>query len=691
MQWQNRKPFFWETAPFFRLLLPLIAGILAYQYVHFSINELRLPLVITISISFSLFTTASFIRNNTTLIHTSRLGLAFTSLTLIAWLLCYYADIRNDKLWFGHTIDRSEAYVVRVNNDPEPKERTYKISVSVLYSLSGQKISPSKGQALMYVYKSAYPFYYNQGDTIIVPNKWERIRNSGNPFEFDYAGYCAKNNLYYRQFLAPSEIKRFARSTAAGRSYTENAHRWCMQQLQTYLKDSATLGLIQAMLLGDETNLDDHLLQAYSDTGIVHIIAISGGNVAIFFLIIAFLLSWLKNKKYTWLKYFISLPIVWFYVLMAGAPPSAIRAAIMFSILAVGYALQKPQNSLNFLFAAAFILLCAQPMWLFSVGFQLSFIAVLSLILFYKPIYSFYSPTNFITKGLWSTIVASIAAEMLVAPLVIYYFHLFPLLFIVANVLAYLFMGLVLILGMSIVALSFIPIIANIIGWLTAFIVTYFNSIVYYLQQLNPKAFHYLNLTSAELLIIYVMIAGIASFLLNKNKVALFISITATCLLLLSFCRNEWSVTYQQKLVVYNCSGSTYIEFIDHKKYMVLRTDTGIKENKLAYITNPAHTAWHAWHQTPSIPNDLFTVNNKTFLILDSFNNAITTKIPVDNLIITYKSSQQAIQIIETFNPKKIILSSAIHKDEALKWANIARLYHIQLHTVAIDGAYIGE
>src|SRR5690606_846697 len=131
---------------------------------------------------------------------------------------------------------------------------------------------------------------------------------------------------------------------------------------------------------------------------------------------------------------------------------------------------QKTSNSLNQLLAAATLLLCAQPMWLFAVGFQLSFVAVLSLILFYQPVYRLLSPVPKIARALWGAMAASIAAEVLIAPLVIYYFHLFPSMFIVANVAAYLFMGFLMVAGMLIIALSAFPAVAGAIAWVVTFL-----------------------------------------------------------------------------------------------------------------------------------------------------------------------------------------------------------------------------
>ncbi len=678
-----RKAYFWETAPFFRLLLPLIASIIFYSFTSYRTALCFLVVSITCTI---VFIVTNFINKPLTFFHAVRFILISTSLFSIGWLLCYYNDVKNDQNWFGNNM-QADAYIARISSEPMTKEKTWKLEVNVLYNMQNGQRHRVNGEAFVYVFRNNFPITIQNGDTIILPNNWQGIKNAGNPFEFDYVDYCAKNNLYYTQFISGSDIKLYNHGIYKDKSITERAHDWCMDQLATYLPDSATAGLIQAMLLGDEIHLDEHLLQAYADTGIVHIIAISGGNVAIFFLIISFLLWWIKDAKYRWIKYIVALPLVWFYVLMAGAPPSAIRAAIMFSILAIGFSLNKQHNSLNFLLAAAFILLCAVPMWLFSVGFQLSFIAVLSLILFYAPIYQLFTPTHIIIKNLWSTIVASLAAEILVAPVVIYYFHLFPLWFLAANVIAYLFMGLTLILGMAIVGVSYIPIVAKAIGTTTIFIVTIFDRIVYWLQQQNPVALHYLYLKNYELALIYTVITGIAIYLFHKNKPSLYISMLLICLLFISIYMNESVASHQQKLVVYNAARSNQIELIQGKYHYTVVKDP-IDSKKMKYIADPSHTVWRAWRTGILPTTHYFIINGKSVLVLDT---GIQNISHADHIIITKTLQQDPRYIIKVYYPKEVVLASASREQETAKWERACKENNIRLFVVRTEGAYVLE
>ncbi len=682
-RWPLREAYFWETTPFFRILVSFAAGILCYDAGLFNLPGIALASVV--GFVYLLYALIVYTRRNYS-------GVAFllqaVTLFFSGVAISYFNDVRNDRSWFGNGIREHNSYLVRVTDAPAEKENSWKVPVSVINVINDGKVSAVSGDAVAYLYKEQFPMRLHKGDTILVPGKWQPIKNAGNPFEFDYANYCRRNGLYYQQSCSPNNIRLYAAGDVKDAGIASRAHDWCMTQLDRYITEPKTKGLIQAMLLGDEVNLDEDLMQSYSETGIIHIIAISGGNVTIFFLAISWLLWWLRHKKHLWVKYAIALPLVWFYVVMAGAPPSAVRAAIMFSLLAFSVILQKSYNGPNQLLATAFLLLCAEPMWLFSVGFQLSFVAVLSLILFYKPVYKWLSPVNKIAKILWGTVAASIAAEILAAPLVVYYFHMFPLLFIVANALAYLFMGFVLFAGMAVILLSWFPALAKLIGICIVWTVTFFDKIVVWLQSLNPVSFHFLVLTGAELLLLYLVITGFSLFFIRQRKAALFTGIAAACILLVSLCNEEWMRLHQQRLVVYNIPKASHIEQIKGSTYTVLNTDTSASK-KISYATKSAHINLRAWQQERAA-NEIMYINGRSFLILNREINT-GTRFPVDYLVLNYTGEPDAAKLKNVFAPSLVIIGNNYAPKQREKFVKESTDAGMRVYAVADSGAFVLE
>lgn len=683
-QWPQHKAYFWETAPFFRALLPFIAGILCYDvsgYRHLPVAFWLYPLVAAVV----LYSVSAFRKWPGAI----RFASLHISLFLGAWALCYSNDIRNDPHWFRR--QGADAAIAVITKGPLEKDRTYKLELDVTSLLSGDTAMHSTGKAFAYVYKEDVPLSLHTGDTIIIPGKWQLIKNSGNPFEFDYSRYCARNNIYYQQFIAANEIALYGKASPAQQPNTIRIHDACMHILQQHISDRTTLGIIQAMLIGDEANFDPELRQAYSETGIIHVIAISGSHITFFFFFISALLFWIRKKQLQWIKYAIALPLIWFYVMMAGAPPSAIRAAAMFTLLAIGFMLGKRSNSLNQLFAAAFVLLCDQPMWLFSVGFQLSFVAVLSLILLYSPIYGLYKPSNKAMRLLWASIAASLAAEILVAPLVVYYFHIFPLHFLLANIVAYFFMGLIMLLGMAIIALHTIAPLVNALAAFAVYLTTVFNHIISFFRQLNPESFSFLQLSGAETILLYIFIACAAVWFIRKQKPAIFIGLAAVVVFVCLLCIYQWQALHQRRLVVYNLNRGSHIEYISGKHHEVVYTDTLTDAKKKGYAVKPAHTAWYAWRHTSAHHREWMQIGDRSVLLLNKQPANLDTQ-QVHHLIINYPAKFADIEALQQqFRPIRIIISGQLSRRQAESYKTQALEKRIPLHITMNDGAYIIE
>lgn len=685
-RWPLNKAYFWETVPFFRLLVPLIAGIIAYPYIAKYVQH-PVYMGILLLLSIAGYTFSSFARQQKASDRYAVFICMHLSILLASWLICYYNDVRNTADWFGHTTATTDGYVATIKESPEEKEKTWKLEVDVTHAIAQGRTNPTTGKALVYVYKYNAPAL-REGDKIIIPNNWQEITNSGNPYEFDYAGYIARHNIYYRAFVSGDEVTIHKKATPERLNIAKRIHLWSVRQLEWHITDKTTLGLLKAILTGNKDTTNDTLTNAYANTGIVHIMAISGAHISVFFLLVAVLLIWVKHKRYRWVKYIAALPLIWLYVMVAGAPTSAIRAATMFSLLGIGFALQKSPNGVNQLLATAFILLCLNPYWLYDVGFQLSFTAVLSIFLFYKWVYRWYNPVNKVARALWSAIAVSIAAEILVAPLVVYYFHLFPLQFIIANVLAYMFMSVLLIGGLVLIAVSSFTPIAHFIADILTTVTTWFNSTIYYLQDLNFDSFHRLTLNEIQLISVYICIAGVAVFLIKKHKQALYIGLSFCCIFLISSCAIEWQALHQQKFIVYNNTDGAYIELITGKKSTVLYNTGTPSQNTERYVLSPAHINMHVKDMSDTNSNfNIFRLKGKTIFIMSQ--PVKDTTIQADYVVLTKSKGVDITTIKEVFNNPEIILSSGISKSRAETWVAETNAVKLKVYDVRSNGAFM--
>lgn len=608
------------------------------------------------------------------------------SLFLLGWVACVADDPKNGERWFGRDIAQTDLYTATVLEPPIERARTWRAKVAITGKVHAGIVSAASGKGLVYIYKDGLRPDIKKGDRLLLPGKWVTISNPGNPDEFDYAGFCRRNGYYHQQFLPPKDVQRINR--AATPSVAARVHEQGMETLASYLRDSAVLGLLQAMLLGDERNFDNNLRQQYADTGIIHIVAISGSHVLIFFQFITVLLFWIRGRRHQFVKYLIAVPLVCFYVIIAGAPPSAVRAAVMFSIVAFGVMVQGDKQPLNQLAASAFLMLLYEPMWLFAVGFQLSFAAVTSLILFYRPVLSLVKPPALL-KPLWQAAAASIAAELLVAPIVIYYFHSFPLMFLPANVLAYLFMSVVLILGLLLVLTGSVPFIASSIAWLLTVLVGLFHTLTGALHNLSPESFSRLYLSFPGLICLLLIIGSGSAWLLFHRRHGLTCMLAGIAALLCLNIVRTAGILQQRAFISYNISRNGYSELIQGAQYFPFRSNARFNE-ELHFVTRETHIS-KGIERLRQKAEPLITVGRKNLLVLEQPVGTDSGRLPpVDVLVIHYPVKEfNAPELQRIFGFRKLVLAGDQKRWIAGRWKDSCRKHGIPLHIPALDGAYV--
>jgi hypothetical protein len=258
--------------------------------------------------------------------------------------------------------------------------------------------------------------------------------------------------------------------------------------------------------------------------------------------------------------------------------------------------------------------------------------------------------------------------------------------FLVANVAAYIFMGIVLNLGIAIISLSWIPAVAASLGAATTLLVTFFDKIVIRLQQFNPPSFSFIAISFAELVLIYLIIAGLSTFLQRKQKPAMFVASTTSLLLVLSFCYHEWQWMRQSRLVVFNTSRVSRVELITGKQYRVIGKDT--INSKITYATMPAHINWQAYTpDTTAGISQSYSINGKTILMLDDS----TSPHHADYLLLSGHTQHTAAELKQLYTPSLVVLSNTMSRKQQEQFCKECMQAGLKVHAVATEGALVIE
>ena len=427
---------------------------------------------------------------------------------------------------------QSNLLLVRLLGDPVQKQKSYKCSAQINWLTKDHTCFNENERIFIYFSKKPDPRQYSGGSLIIFSKELRPIENFKSLSDFDYKKYCHLRHIYSQVFLKENEYSLIDNEKERSLfSLINSLRERLLIIIKKYLPDKSGNSLLEALMVGFTDDLDPGLLKSYADSGVIHIIAISGLHLALICYILQLTLQKTGKKKFSkWIKLVLIITSLWGYSLLSGASPSVIRAAGMFSLTLFARNILRETVFINTLAASAFLLVCFEPNWIWDIGFQLSYAAVLSLSLFSKPLREMLFPQNKILASVWNAASVSLAAQVLTTPLSIYYFHQFPSYFLVANLLAVPLSSGILIGGILLCVFSFIHPLGQFIGWLLGLLIHFLNGFIFYISKLPGAVIRQLTLTLPQLILFYFIIFCFYRFLILKQKNWLFTGLGSICL-----------------------------------------------------------------------------------------------------------------------------------------------------------------
>lgn len=672
-----------QPYPFIMLLSALVTGILLQD------NIKNIPISIWLSGLF-IAVAAAFVLHFFPLINRSyslfRNELLLSAFLFLGGTLCYYQNIENNSGWYGKDLAHTEALEIQLDEAPIEKPKTLLLPASVKAIYRYNKWLTAKGKLMVYVYKKDPQKQFTAGQTLVISNELVSIKSSGNPFAFEQSKYANRNGIFHQCFLSEDKIVVLdGRASASG--LISRLKQSIRVAIDRNIEDKTTKALVLAMIVNDRAQLEPELVNAYSTTGITHIIAISGAHIILLATIILFLLGKIPIRVVKNSKYLGALILVWIYIAITAFPPSAVRAGVMFSIFAIGTSIKRDSQQVNSWAASGFLLLCHNPYWIYDVGFQLSFLAVLSLLLFTKSITDWWQPANRILNVLWKTIAVSISVQILVFPLVIYYFNQFPLLGFIANIPAGFFSVVLMIGTMLLILLNSISCSGIWIGKLLTYLAKVFHSFIFILSGLSPGKLRLLYIDAIDYWVIMLIIICLCIFLYFKKPVYLFATLTFSILMTANFIRKDWNALHQERIIVYNTNNERSIDIIQGKS---IRHLFPFNEKTYKYALKPAILGFHA-KETTSVNDStgIYLINNKRILVLGAGKIKENQAFPVDALIVSDECTFEPDIWFKTFHPKMIILDGRLPRWKALKWKETLTQAGATTYWVQDSGAWV--
>lgn len=374
---------------------------------------------------------------------------------------------------------------------------------------------------LVYTFKSD-SLDFNKGDSVYIQSKLEKINNVeiSSVTLFDSESYWANKGIRYYTFISKNNFHKINGNNHAFLYKLKNANVFFQKKIELKLNKDE-FGVAKALLLGDKGGLTNEIKSQFSNSGALHFLAVSGLHVGIFlYIILAFFKLFAKYLSRN-NAVFISLLLLWVYAFFVGASPSVLRSTLMFSIFLVSTLLDRNSNSINILFFSGFILLVYNTNYLFDVGYQLSYLAVLGIIIF-NPFLEkiFYSKNKFLNKII-QAITISISTQVATFPLLIFYFYKFPNYFIVSNILLMFLILLAMIIGLFVLLFASVPILLDFISFLFSFVLNWILEIVKWIDNLPYAVSKGIQISIYEVFI-YYLILGFLYYTIQSKRIRLF-------------------------------------------------------------------------------------------------------------------------------------------------------------------------
>ena len=686
------KTYWWTPAPFLRLVISLVIGIVVQWYLQIPI-ELLLYTGLLLS---------AFILSYSLLPLTLKFRFAVVNGVFICLLvgilgafLTWNEDIRNHSKWYGHLYQSKAVLIVSLDAPLAEKPASYQSTGVVPYIQAGTgEIKKVEGKVLLYFKKTAAQ-KLSYGSRIVIYKTLEEIKNSGNPGAFDYRRYCLFQGITHRVYLTEEDftiLEGWDRN--ALQEFLIRCRSFFIDIIKKYIPRAKEAGLAEALLIGYKDDLEKGLVQAYTNTGVIHVIAISGLHLGlIYFLLMGITRPFKRRKGLSWLRFLVVISMLWLFTLLAGAQPSVLRSAVMFSCIALGEVIARRASIYNTLALSAFILLCMNPFWLWDVGFQLSYTAILSIIIFFSPIYNWFYFSNKILDWVWKTIAVTISAQILTSPITLFHFHQFPVLFIFTNLVTVPLSSFILIGELALCAIAFIPTIASVVGAVLTFCIRLMND---YIEQYDAVSFTTwggLSISVLQTILLYLFIAGISYWLLTQKKRALMLGLTSLSAFFLLRAFSFIEANYQSKLIIYNIPRYQAIDFIEGRN-TYFTGDAVLCQDQYLYnfhlkpsrISNRVKTIT----EIPALEKG-FEFGGKKIGIVDSslFFPACIPKHQIDVMVLSGNPHIYIRDIHKAFIVRQIVIDGSVPPWKAKLWKRDCDSLNLPCYDVAEKGAFV--
>ncbi|WP_299065798.1 ComEC/Rec2 family competence protein [uncultured Polaribacter sp.] len=604
---------------------------------------------------------------------------------LIGISVTFLNDSRNYKNHYGN-FNKEEAQVLLKITKVLKPGNYYQKYIAEIINVNQYK---TIGEVLLNVQKDTLNFRFSIDDQVYVKPVFKELIPPLNPYQFNYKSYLAKQGIYHQIFIEKHQYLKSNLKETSLIGIAESIRNKIIKSLKKRNFKKDELAVISALLLGQRQDISKGLLTDYQNAGAIHILAVSGLHVGILLLIITFILrplERLKNGKY--IKAISIILLLWIFAVIAGLSASVVRAVTMFSFVAIGQSFHKKTLIEFSLITSMLFLLLVKPMFLFDVGFQLSYLAVFGIIWVQPKLDSLYVSKYYLDKKLWQLLTVSIAAQVGILPLSIYYFQQFPGLFMLSNIVIIPFLGFILVLGIVIIILSVLNILPQFFADFYGIIISLMNSFVRFISRQEQFLWQEISISFKTMLVLYFIVFSAVFFLLNKNSKRLVIFLVSIVV-----CQSIYFLEYkkakeQNAFMVFHKSRFSIIGSKIGKQLNIQHNIDSVSVDEIKAI-KPFMLSEKIEKTNKIDFKNYINFQGKDILIIDSLGVYQLEKMQSPIVVLQYSPKINMARMINILKPSLVIADGSNYKKDVLFWEKISSKFEIPFHYTGQKGAFI--
>lgn len=609
---------------------------------------------------------------------------------LLGMLLALIVQNDRDAFHFSKEIATDDqTIIVRLNEDARLGNR-YRAECEVL-AINGRK---TRGKTMVYFKDDTIS--YVQGNVIKLLGRFSEVPTNTNPDVFNYKGFLAKKRIGHTYWVKSGGHTLVLQD--GQNMITSLAHRLrssALARLEHIFDNRDHLAIASAMILGYKHILSHEQYTVYSETGSIHVLAVSGLHVGVITYLFILLFGRIKSQHTTvkLLKTITLISVVWIFALVTGMAPAVSRAALMFSFFIVGKYWFEEYNIYNILAASALILLLYDPMLIYQAGFQFSYLALFSIVLIMPLIFTSSILTNYrVLNYIIQLVCVSIAAQILVFPVTIYYFHKFPVYFILSGIVAVPAAFLILSIGLATLLLAPIPILGEMLATLLKYIVLTFSHLINGIHRLPMSVWNGIWLDQWHTGLIYALLFALLLVIFTRRKIRW---IYTAGILAISIITYSTYVGYTQQntteLLVYDMGWRKSMIDVSHgSKKLYSYASKQVSQKDIAFNAEN-HRIRRGMILSDTLPhhNGYFSIDQDTILVTGLIQKNESSLIYAPNiLIINNRASYKPNDFIHIHTLEAVILDATINKYIASDWRKFCLENDIALSSIKEEGAH---